>query len=182
MSQQTDQLVTDRDAVRALLRDVPDFPSPGVVFKDIAGVIADGDGLQAATRGLAALAHELGPIDLVAGMEARGFIFGTALAHHLGLGFIPVRKSGKLPPPVLSATYELEYGSAVLELRAGTVPAGARVLVLDDILATGGTAAAGVDLLTRAGADVVGSVFLLEIAGLDGRERLSDHPVRVLLS
>lgn len=176
-----DRLAADREAVRELLRDVPDFPQPGIVFRDITGVIASPEGLGAATRGIAALVSELGPIDLVAGMEARGFIFGAALAQSLGVGFIPVRKAGKLPPPVIGATYELEYGSAVLELREGTVPAGARVLVLDDVLATGGTAAAGVDLLRRAGASVVAAAFLMELPELDGRIRLAGLPVRVLL-
>ena len=148
-------LASERELVRSLIRDVPDFPSPGVVFRDVAGVLGDGAGFQAAIRGLATVASQLGEFDLVAGMEARGFMFGAPLATLLGVGFVPVRKAGKLPPPVLGATYELEYGSATLEVRDGTIPDGARVLVLDDILATGGTAAAGVDLLHRAGADVV---------------------------
>lgn len=172
----------DRDVVRSLLRDVADFPVPGVVFKDIAGIIADGNGLQAATRALATMVESFGPIDLVAGMEARGFIFGAPLAAALGTGFIPVRKAGKLPPPVLHASYDLEYGTAELEVRAGTIPQGARVLVLDDVLATGGTAAAGVSLLKRAGADVVGLAFVLEIPELNGRAVLPDLPTEVLLS
>lgn len=175
-------LAEARATVTALLRDVPDFPKPGVVFRDIAGLLADGDGLRAAVEALAVLAGDLGPIDLVAGMEARGFMFAAPLATRLGVGFVPVRKAGKLPPPVLSATYELEYGQATLEVRDGTVPAGARVLVIDDILATGGTAAAGVDLLERAGAHVAGLVFLFEIAEIGGRARLEGHEVRTLLS
>jgi len=175
-------LASDRELVRSLIRDVPDFPSPGVVFRDVAGVLGDGAGFQAAVRGLATLASSLGEFDLVAGMEARGFMFGAPLATLLGVGFVPVRKAGKLPPPVLGATYELEYGTATLEVRDGTVPEGARVVVLDDILATGGTAAAGVDLLRRAGADVVGLVFLLEILDLGGRDRLTGHDVRALLT
>ena len=174
-------LAADRDLVLSLLRDVPDFPAPGVVFRDIAGLLADGAGFQAAIRGLAALAADLGPVDLVAGMEARGFMFGAPLATLLGVGFIPVRKAGKLPPPVLGATYELEYGTATLEVREGTVAPGARVLVLVDIVATGGTAAAGVDLLERAGAHVVGLTFLLEIEGLGGRDKLAGREVRALL-
>lgn len=175
------QLAADRALVSSLLRDVPDFPAPGVIFRDVAGLLGDGAGLQAAIRGLAAIAAELGPIDMIAGMEARGFMFGAPLATLLGVGFIPVRKAGKLPPPVLGATYDLEYGSATLEVRDGTIARGARVLVLDDILATGGTAAAGVDLLNRAGAEVVGLVFLLEIDALGGRSRLAGHEVRALL-
>lgn len=175
-------LSADRALVSSLLRDVPDFPSQGVVFRDVAGLLGDGPGLRAAIRGLASIAAELGPFDLVAGMEARGFMFGAPLATLLGVGFVPVRKAGKLPPPVLKATYDLEYGSATLEVRDGTIRPGARVLVLDDVLATGGTAAAGVDLLGRAGADVVGLVFLLEIGALGGRSRLEGHEVRSLLS
>ena len=175
-------LDSDRALVRSLIRDVPDFPSPGVVFRDVAGVLGDGAGFQAAIRGLATVASQLGEFDLVAGMEARGFMFGAPLATLLGVGFVPVRKAGKLPPPVLGATYELEYGSATLEVRDGTIPDGAKVLVLDDILATGGTAAAGVDLLHRAGAEVVGLVFLLEIEALAGRDRLVGHEVHALLT
>lgn len=167
--------------VEGLLREVPDFPQPGVLFRDVAGVLASGEGLAAATRAMADLAAELGEFDLVAGMEARGFLFGAPLAAHLGAGFIPVRKAGKLPPPVLAATYELEYGTATLELRDGTIPAGARVLVLDDILATGGTASAGADLVERAGGVVVGLAFLFEIPGLGGRARLAGREVRSLI-
>lgn len=174
-------LEADRELVRSLLRDVPGFPTPAVIFKDIAGIIADGAGLLAAIRALASIAAPFGPFDLVAGMEARGFIFGAPLAAHLGVGFIPVRKAGKLPPPVLNASYELEYGTAELEVRVGTIPEGARVLLLDDVLATGGTAGAGADLLNRAGADVVGMAFLLEVPELGGRDRLPDLPVAVLL-
>lgn len=175
-------LAADRELVSSLIRDVPDFPTPGVVFRDVAGVLGDGPGFRAAIRGLAAIAAQLGDFDLVAGMEARGFMFGAPLATLLGVGFVPVRKAGKLPPPVLGATYELEYGTATLEVRDGTIPSGAKVLVLDDILATGGTAAAGVDLLRRAGADVVGLVFLLEIEALGGRDRLAGHEVHALLT
>lgn len=177
----TRDLAADRELVRSLLRDVPDFPAPGVVFKDIAGIISDGAGLRAATNALAAIIEPFGQIDLVAGMEARGFIFGAPLAARLGAGFIPVRKAGKLPPPVLHASYQLEYGTAELEVREGTIPEGARVLILDDVLATGGTAAAGVDLLKRAGADVVGMTFLLEVPELGGRNRLPALPLAVLL-
>lgn len=178
----SDSFTADCTLVRSLVRDVPDFPQPPVIFKDIAGICGSAAGLQAATRALAELVAPLGRIDLVAGLEARGFIFGAPLAMALGAGFIPIRKAGKLPPPVLHASYELEYGTAELEVRDGVIDSGARVLVLDDILATGGTASAGVNLLQRAEADVVGMAFLLEIDGLDGRAALPDIPTAVLLS
>lgn len=180
------QLITeheaDRELVRSLVRDVPDFPEPPVVFKDIAGICADHEGMRASIRALTEIVAQFGAIDFVAGLEARGFIFGAPLAIALGAGFVPIRKAGKLPPPVLHASYDLEYGSAELEVRDGMIPAGARVLLLDDILATGGTAAAGASLLERTGADVVGMAFLLEIAGLNGRDALPDLPLAVLLS
>ena len=178
----TQEARADVDLVASLLRDVEDFPIPGVTFKDVAGIVASGPGMAASIRALARISESFGPIDLVAGMEARGFIFGAALAVHMGAGFIPVRKAGKLPPPVLHASYDLEYGTAELEVRDRIIEPGARVLLLDDILATGGTASAGADLLRRAGADVVGMTFLLEIPGLAGRAKLPDLPVEVLLS
>ncbi len=173
---------TDRALVKSLVRDVPNFPQPPVVFKDIAGICASPMGMQAAIRALVELVAPMGQIDLVAGLEARGFIFGAPLAVALGAGFIPIRKAGKLPPPVLHTRYELEYGIAELEVRDEVIEPGARVLLLDDILATGGTAAAGVSLLDRAEADVIGMSFLLEIDGLNGRAALPDLPMAVLLS
>lgn len=172
----------DRELVRSLVREVEHFPAPGVVFRDVAGVLAHTAGFAAAIRCLADVAAQFGPFDHVAGMEARGFMFAAPLAVHLGTGFLPVRKAGKLPPPVHHASYELEYGTAALELRDGVVEPGARVLVLDDILATGGTAGAGVDLLQRAGAEVVGLVFLMELPELDGRARLAGHRVASVLA
>ncbi len=172
----------DRALVRSLVREVADFPAPGVMFRDVAGVLADTVGFAAAVRCLAEVSAAFGPFDHVAGMEARGFMFAAPLAVHLGTGFLPVRKAGKLPPPVLHASYELEYGTAALEIRDGIVEPGARVLVLDDILATGGTASAGVDLLQRAGAEIVGLVFLMELPELDGRARLGEHRVESVLT
>ncbi len=179
---QANDFETDRDLVRSLVRDVPDFPHPPVVFKDIAGICAAPEGMSAAIRALAHIVAPMGKIDLVAGLEARGFIFGAPLAIALGAGFVPIRKAGKLPPPVLHASYELEYGTAELEVRDGLIAPGARVLLLADVLATGGTASAGVDLLRRAEADVVGMAFLLEVAELGGRAALPDLPTVVLLS
>lgn len=164
----------------ALVKDVPDFPEPGVVFKDITPLLADGPALKAVVDDLAARAQ--GPIDLVVGMEARGFILGAPVAVALGAGFIPVRKAGKLPRETLAGAYELEYGSAVLEVHPDTIRPGARVLIVDDVLATGGTAAATVALMEKAGGVVVGLSFLMELSFLHGRDRLPGRSLDVLLT
>ena len=168
--------------IGALVRDVPDWPSAGVTFKDITPLLADGPTFAALVALLAQRARGLGAVDLVAGMEARGFILGAPVATALGAGFVPVRKAGKLPGPTMTATYDLEYGSASIEVLPDTIAPGARVLVLDDVLATGGTAAATVDLLERAGGVVVGLTFLLELASLAGRDRLAGHRVDTVLT
>jgi adenine phosphoribosyltransferase len=164
----------------ALVADVPDYPQPGVVFKDITPLLADGPMLREVVEHLAAQAP--GPIDLVVGMEARGFILGAPVAVELGAGFIPVRKAGKLPREVLAGAYELEYGSAVLEVHPDTIRDGARVLVVDDVLATGGTAAATVALLEKAGGVVVGLSFLMELTFLEGRGKLAGRHIDALLT
>jgi adenine phosphoribosyltransferase len=165
----------------SLVRDVPDWPTPGVTFKDITPLLADGPTFRELVEHLAARARALGGIDLVAGMEARGFIVGAPVATALGAGFIPVRKAGKLPGPTLDATYALEYASAAIEVRPDTIDPGARILVLDDVLATGGTAAATAALLERAGGQVVGLSFLVELHFLAGRSRLEGRHVEALL-
>ena len=167
--------------VRSLIRDVPDYPSPGILFRDITPLLADAAGLADVIDAFARASADMGEIDLVAGMEARGFLFGAPLATRLGVGFLPLRKAGKLPPPVERVDYELEYGSASIELRSGTLRAGARVLLVDDVLATGGTAAAAADLVRRGGGEVAGLAFLLELAALHGRGRLDGHDVVSLL-
>jgi adenine phosphoribosyltransferase len=161
-----------------LVVDVPDFPRPGVLFRDVSPALADAEAFTAITTELAALA---GDAELVAGVEARGFLLAAAVAVVAGTGVVPVRKAGKLPRVAGSRTYELEYGSATLELPTGTVPPGARVFLVDDVLATGGTAAAAADLLSEAGADVVGVGVLLELTALGGRDRLGALPVHALL-
>jgi len=165
--------------VNELVRLVPDFPEPGVLFRDITPLLADADAFAQTCDALAALVD--GPVDLVAGMEARGFLLAAPVAVRLGAGLIPVRKAGKLPGPSASESYSLEYGDATIELHPATVPAGARVLVIDDVLATGGTAAATVRLLERCGAHVAGVVFLVEIEALGGRAQLVGHDVRALV-
>jgi len=156
-----------------LLRDVPDFPRPGIVFKDITPVLADGDAFAAAVADMAAPWREAPP-DAVAGIESRGFILGAALALSLRCGFVPVRKPGKLPARTLAQEYQLEYGSDRLEIHADALPPGARVLVVDDVLATGGTLCAATALLRRQGASVIGAGVLVELAFLHGRGRWDD--------
>jgi adenine phosphoribosyltransferase len=167
------------ERVAGLVRDVPDYPSPGILFRDITPVLADAEAFTAVTTELAAL---VGDADLVAGIEARGFLLGAAVAVVAGTGVVPVRKAGKLPRVAASRTYELEYGTATLELPADTVTPGARVFLVDDVLATGGTAAAAADLLGEVGATVVGFGALLELTALNGRSRLGDLPVHALLT
>ena len=161
-----------------LIRDVPDFPKPGVLFRDITPVLADPEALAGIATELAALA---GDAELVIGIEARGFVLGAAAAVVAGTGFVPLRKAGALPVVAASRGYQLEYGTATLELPADTVPAGARVFVIDDVLATGGTAAAACALLAEVGAQVVGFGALLAIDALDGRAALGQVPAHVLL-
>ncbi|NMI01244.1 adenine phosphoribosyltransferase [Pseudonocardia sp. K10HN5] len=165
--------------VAGLVRDVPDYPQPGVLFRDITPVLADPEAFTTVSTELAAMAGEA---DLVVGVEARGFLIGAAVALVAGAGIVPVRKAGKLPRVAASRTYELEYGTATLELAADTVPAGSRVFVIDDVLATGGTAAAACALLSDVGAQVVGFGSLLELTALGGRDRLGDIPVHALLT
>ncbi|WP_225754463.1 adenine phosphoribosyltransferase [Actinotalea sp. Marseille-Q4924] len=171
-----DQLV---ERVRELIHDVPDYPEPGVVFKDITPLLADGPVFRAVVDHMAGTAP--GRVDLVVGMEARGFILGAPVAAALGAGFIPARKAGKLPRETVTGAYDLEYGSAVLEVHADTIGHGARVLVVDDVLATGGTAAATVELIGRTGGEVVGLSFLMELTFLHGREKLDGQRLDVLV-
>ncbi|MFI1682529.1 MULTISPECIES: adenine phosphoribosyltransferase [unclassified Streptomyces] len=153
------------------IRDVPDYPKPGVVFKDITPLLADPAAFAALTETLADLSVRHGATKIV-GLEARGFILGAPVALRAGLGFIPVRKAGKLPGATLRQSYDLEYGSAEIEVHAEDLAAGDRVMVIDDVLATGGTAAASLDLVRRSGAEVAGVAVLMELGFLDGRRRL----------
>jgi adenine phosphoribosyltransferase len=166
--------------LRALIRDIPDFPQPGIVFKDATPLFADPAGLERAVEALSEHARELQP-DLVVAPEARGFILGAAIAARCGAGFIPVRKPGKLPYETMSASYELEYGIDELHMHVDALAPGARVLLHDDLIATGGTMAAIEQLVEEAGADVVGMSFLMELAFLDGRSRLRTPDVFSLI-
>ncbi|UXA20151.1 adenine phosphoribosyltransferase [Mycobacterium sp. SMC-4] len=166
------------DVIGSLLREVPDFPEPGVQFKDLTPVLADPHGLAQVCQ---AIAEAASGADLIAGVDARGFLLGGAVALHLGVGVLAVRKGGKLPPPVLSQTYSLEYGSATLEVPAdGVSLAGRSVVVIDDVLATGGTLAATHRLLTSAGATVTRAVVMLELTELGGRSAVQPVPVTSL--
>ena len=164
--------------IKAKVRDVPDYPQAGIVFKDITPLLADGQALAAVVRALAA-GH--GPVDKVAGIEARGFILAAPVASQLGSGFVPVRKHGRLPGPTYAESYDLEYGTATIEVHQDAFAPGERVLIVDDVLATGGTAAATVTLVERAGAEVVGVAVILELAFLGGRARLATGQLRSLL-
>ena len=161
-----------------LTREVPDFPAPGVLFRDLTPVLADDRGFAAVTD---ALAEVVAGADLIAGIDARGFLLGGAVAHRLGIGVLAIRKGGKLPPPVHSRTYSLEYGTATLEIPAEAIELlGRRVGIVDDVLATGGTVAAARDLLSTAGAEVTGAAVVLELGALGGRDRLAPLPVHSL--
>jgi len=162
-----------------LIRDVPDYPQPGVVFKDITPLLADGPAFSAMIEALAK-GHE-GMVDKVAGIEARGFILAAPVACRLGVGFVPVRRVGKLPAPTFAQTYELEYGTATVEVNTDAFAPGDRVLLIDDVLATGGTAAATAALIRRCGAEVVSLVVLLELGFLGGRANLPDLDIRPLI-
>ena len=168
----------DLAALARLIRAVPDFPKPGILFRDVTTLFADGPGFAAAVAELAVRVEARGA-EAIAGIEARGFILGAAVAARLALPFLPVRKPGKLPVPVLAIDYALEYGTDTLEIDPGAIRAGERVLVLDDLLATGGTALAAVELLRRAGAQVDHALFLIDLPDLGGAERLHAAGVTV---
>lgn len=166
--------------LRDYIRDIPDFPKPGIIFKDISPLLADGDAFASCVSQLACLMPE--NVDTIVGMEARGFLFGAALAHHTGLGFIPVRKPGKLPAEVHAIEYELEYGTDVLEMHRDSLSEGHRVVVVDDLLATGGTASATVRLVQQLGGEVAACLFVIELDFLEGRKALEGVPAHSLLS
>lgn len=166
--------------LKQYIRSIPDYPQPGILFRDITPLLQHGPALRFAIETMAERYRGAG-IDHVVGIESRGFIFGTPLAYLLGTGFVPVRKKGKLPSETITVEYDLEYGSNVLEIHTDAVRVGQRVLVVDDLLATGGTTAGTVKLIEQLGAQVVSLAFLIELADLGGRARLPGHDVFALL-
>lgn len=163
-----------------MIRDVPDFPQPGILFRDITPLLSDGPSYHSAIEALAEFARQCGA-EVIAGPEARGYVVGAPLAYALGVGFVPVRKPGKLPWRTVHASYALEYGKDALEIHADAIRPGQRVVVADDLLATGGTISATIDLVRQLQGVVVGAAFLIELTHLKGRERLENMDVRTLV-
>lgn len=162
------------------VRSIPDFPEPGVIFRDITTILQDPDGLQLAVNGLINMVKDV-DYDVVVGPESRGFIFGVPVAYAEHKGFVPVRKKGKLPCETISVKYDLEYGSAELEMHKDAIKPGQKVVIIDDLMATGGTMEAIIQLIEQLGGEVVKICFVMELAGLKGRERLSRYPVDALV-
>jgi len=166
--------------LKAKIREVPDWPQPGVGFKDVTPLLADPEALGQTVTELAGWSRERRP-DLILGAEARGFILGAAIAREIGCGFVPARRPGKLPPETVSATYQLEYGTNALELHPDLIPQGSRVMIHDDVLATGGTVEAITNLVEQIGGEVVGACFIIELTFLGGRERLAGTDLFALI-
>jgi adenine phosphoribosyltransferase len=168
--------------LKSLIRDIPDFPKPGIIFRDITPLLSDAQGLRYTIDHLASQcqANNLNP-DIVVGMESRGFIFAPALAYHLDAGFVPVRKPGKLPAAVHKVEYDLEYGTDQLEIHQDAVEKEKKVLIVDDLIATGGTAKATAQLLQKLGCEVLGFAFIIELKALNGRQYLPDLPIISLI-
>ncbi len=169
------------DTITGLIRDIPDFPEPGIVFKDITPLLGDPTGLAITVDALASPWADLG-IEAVIGIEARGFILGAPVALALGAGFVPMRKAGKLPAPTTSATYGLEYGVDTIEMHLDAIGSGTRTLVIDDVLATGGTAAAAASLVGEVGGELVGYGFLIELEFLSGRRKIDEHRIETVMT
>ena len=167
--------------VKDYVTDIPDFPEPGIIFRDITSVIGDADGLKLEVDEMQAMLDGV-KFDAIAGLESRGFLFGMPIAYNLGKPFIPVRKKGKLPRETVSASYELEYGTAEIEVHKDDVKPGMRVVLIDDLIATGGTLCAAAQLFEQLGASIAKIVCLLELKGLDGRSRLEGYPVDTVIA
>ena len=172
----------DADYLCSLIRTIPDFPSEGILFRDFMPVFAQAKSMNLLIQGLVnALPVMPSEFDYIAGLEARGFLIGTALAQKLDKGFIAVRKAGKLPPPVLSQSYDLEYGKATMEIEKDLVKPGSRILIVDDLIATGGTAWASMKLFESIDCSVAGFSFVMELDGLDGTAKLDNHPMSTMM-
>ena len=174
-------MTKERIDLPAFIRAIPDWPKPGILFRDITPLLANPQAFPAAVEALVAPYHDAG-VAYVAAVEARGFIFGSAVAERLNAGFIPIRKKGKLPYETESVSYALEYGTDTVEVHRDAIPPGAKVLMVDDLLATGGTMRAACELIEKVGAEVVAIAFVIELTELKGRERLKPHSVHALIS
>ena len=173
--------VRSADDLRAKIREVPDFPKPGILFYDITTLLKDADAFREVIDRMAEMVKDE-RIDLVVGMESRGFIFAAPLADRLGAGFVPVRKLGKLPAETLEVEYDLEYGTATLEIHRDAIQAGQRVLIVDDLLATGGTVLGTIELVSRLGGEIAGLSFMVELTALGGRAKLGEFAIHTLLA
>jgi len=167
--------------LKNLIRDIPDYPKPGILFKDITPLLLDPDGFAESVRQLSAVIGSVG-CEAIVGIESRGFLFGTAVALDLKIGFVPIRKPGKLPYKTVSQSYELEYGTDSVEIHTDALRAGQRVVIVDDLLATGGTMAASCKLVESLGAEVAACAFVVELAFLEGRQKLKDYRIDSLIS
>ena len=167
--------------IEEYVRTIPDFPEPGIMFRDVTSVLQDPDGLKLAIDEMIHLLDGV-EFDLIAGTESRGFIFGVPIAYELGKAFIPVRKKGKLPCETVSAEYELEYGTACIEIHKDSIKPGQKVVLVDDLIATGGTIEAAIKLVEQLGGEVVKVIFLMELAGLKGREKLAGYDVASVIT
>lgn len=163
------------------VRNIPDFPEEGIIFRDVTSVLQDADGLHLAITSMIDLLEGI-EFDVIAGAESRGFIFGTPIAYQLGKAFVPIRKKGKLPCETIEQTYDLEYGSATIEMHKDAIKPGQKVVVVDDLIATGGTIEASIKMIEELGGEVVKVIFLMELAGLKGRERLKDYEVASVIT
>jgi len=173
--------VTSIDDLRAKIREIPDFPKPGILFYDITTLLKEPDAFAAVIDRMADAVKD-DRIDVVVGMESRGFIFAAPLAYELGAGFVPVRKLGKLPAETIEVEYDLEYGTATLEVHRDAIRAGQRVLLVDDLLATGGTVLGTIELVRQLGGEIAGLSFMVELSGLNGRDKLTDYQIHTLLT
>ena len=166
--------------IEEYVRSIPDFPEPGIIFRDVTSILQDADGLKLAIDSMQECLKDV-DVDVIVGTESRGFIFGVPIAYNLNKPFVPVRKKGKLPCETISASYDLEYGSAEIEMHKDSIKPGQKVAVIDDLIATGGTIEAAIKLIEELGGEVVKVVFLMELAGLKGRERLKDYDVESVI-
>ena len=167
--------------IEEYVRSIPDFPEPGIIFRDITSVLQDADGLQLAIDSMIKLLDDV-EYDVVAGTESRGFIFGVPIAYEMHKPFVPVRKKGKLPCETISQSYDLEYGQATIEMHKDSIKPGQKVVLVDDLIATGGTIEAAIKLVEQLGGEVVKVIFLMELAGLKGRERLKGYDVASVIT